>query len=90
MTLEGLHGSVVELDIWATWCLPCREEFPGIEKLRSEFGAQVRFYAISDELPSIVKQFAEANHYGIPMLVDSHREMHRRYGIHKIPALLDH
>jgi peroxiredoxin/outer membrane lipoprotein-sorting protein len=87
VALESLHGNVVVLDFWATWCLPCRVEFPAIEKIRSEFGGAVRFYGVSDESPATVKQFVAEYRYEMPMLLDSNREMHRRYGIHKIPVL---
>jgi len=87
VALQSLHGSVVVLDFWATWCLPCRVEFPAIEKIRSEFGGAVRFYGISDESPATVKKFVEESRYKMPMLLDGNREMHRRYGIHKIPVL---
>jgi peroxiredoxin/outer membrane lipoprotein-sorting protein len=87
VALQSLHGSVVVLDFWATWCVPCRVEFPAIEKIRSEFGEAVRFYGISDESPATVKEFVEEHRYKTPMLLDGNREMHRRYGIHHIPML---
>jgi cytochrome c biogenesis protein CcmG/thiol:disulfide interchange protein DsbE len=88
VALKSLRGSVVTLDFWATWCVPCRMEFPAIEKIRSEFSGAVRFYGISDESLATVKKFTEENHYQMPMLLDSNREIRRRYGIHKIPVLL--
>ena len=88
VALQNLRGSVVVLDFWATWCLPCREEFPALEKIRSEFAGDVRFYGISDESPALVKQFVDEYRYRMPMLLDTRREMRRRYGIHKIPELL--
>ena len=87
VALESLRGSVVVLDFWATWCVPCRVEFPAIEKIRSEFGGAVRFYGISDESLATVKKFVEETGYQMPMLLDNNREMRRRYGIHKIPVL---
>jgi peroxiredoxin/outer membrane lipoprotein-sorting protein len=87
VALQSLHGTVVVLDFWATWCGPCRVEFPALEKMRSEFGGAVRFYGVSDESPAIVKKFIEEYRYQMPTLLDSNREMHRRYGVHKIPVL---
>jgi cytochrome c biogenesis protein CcmG, thiol:disulfide interchange protein DsbE len=37
ISLEQLQGGAVLLNIWATWCLPCREEMPGLEQLHREF-----------------------------------------------------
>ncbi|MBI5233796.1 MAG: TlpA family protein disulfide reductase [Deltaproteobacteria bacterium] len=33
VSLDGLKGKVIILHFWATWCKPCKEEFPGFEKL---------------------------------------------------------
>lgn len=38
VTLAGLHGEVVLLNVWATWCYPCRREMPAIEALHRELG----------------------------------------------------
>jgi cytochrome c-type biogenesis protein len=36
VTLKGLQGQVVLLNIWATWCIPCREEMPALQRIYSE------------------------------------------------------
>jgi cytochrome c biogenesis protein CcmG, thiol:disulfide interchange protein DsbE len=35
--LAGLKGSVVLLNVWATWCIPCRREVPELQALHQEF-----------------------------------------------------
>ena len=40
VSLAELGGRVVLLNFWATWCLECRPEMPGIERLYREFGPQ--------------------------------------------------
>ncbi len=40
VTLSGLKGSVVLLEFWATWCPPCRESIPGIERLHRAYGGK--------------------------------------------------
>ena len=37
LTLSALKGKVVFINFWATWCPPCREEMPTIQKLRTHF-----------------------------------------------------
>ncbi|MDB4882045.1 MAG: alkyl hydroperoxide reductase/Thiol specific antioxidant/Mal allergen [Gemmatimonadetes bacterium] len=39
-TLADYKGKVVLLNVWATWCEPCRVEMPSIEKLHREFGSR--------------------------------------------------
>jgi cytochrome c biogenesis protein CcmG/thiol:disulfide interchange protein DsbE len=39
-TLDDYKGKVVLLNVWATWCEPCKVEMPSIEKLHREFGSQ--------------------------------------------------
>lgn len=37
MTLSDLHGKVVILNFWATWCPPCRAEMPAIQQIYQEY-----------------------------------------------------
>lgn len=39
-TLADYEGKVVLLNVWATWCPPCKDEMPSIERLHREFGSQ--------------------------------------------------
>lgn len=36
--LAGFRGRTVLLNIWATWCAPCREEMPALDRLQAELG----------------------------------------------------
>ncbi len=40
LSLAELQGEAVLLNIWATWCVPCREEMPGLQRLHEELGAE--------------------------------------------------
>jgi peroxiredoxin/outer membrane lipoprotein-sorting protein len=85
--LSSFRGKVVVLDFWATWCPPCREELPYIEKLRSEFTDKVQFFGIDDEDSSTVKDFQRKHNYGLTVLVDQKRTVHRQYGVEAIPTV---
>ena len=56
------NGKILFVNVWATWCVPCREEFPDIIKLRKKFAKRnIEFFGISadypDEVDSKVKPF---------------------------------
>ena len=36
----GLRGKVILIDIWATWCQPCKKEMPGYQKLLDQYGSR--------------------------------------------------
>ncbi len=38
-TLDDWKGKVVLLNLWATWCAPCRKEMPGLARLQAELGS---------------------------------------------------
>jgi thiol-disulfide isomerase/thioredoxin len=40
MTLADFHGRVVLLNIWATWCAPCRQEMPTLDRLQASLGSR--------------------------------------------------
>ena len=39
VTLDDFHGRTVLLNLWATWCVPCRAEMPTLDKLEGELGS---------------------------------------------------
>ncbi len=56
-SLADYKGKVVLLNVWATWCEPCRVEMPSIEKLHREFGPQgLQVVAVSVDDPTAVAQ----------------------------------
>ena len=42
-TLADFEGKYVLLNIWATWCPPCRKELPDLEGLQQELGGMIKF-----------------------------------------------
>jgi thiol-disulfide isomerase/thioredoxin len=51
--IKERKGRLLFLNLWATWCVPCREEFPSINKLSEEF-KDVEFIGISVDFPEEV------------------------------------
>lgn len=40
LTLADWKGRVVLLNLWATWCAPCRHEMPGLDRLQAQLGSE--------------------------------------------------
>ena len=52
-SLSDYSGKIVVLDVWATWCAPCREEVPHLVRLKEELGARgVEVIGLSVEDPT--------------------------------------
>ncbi len=50
--LADFHGKVIVINIWASWCGPCRREVPEYEKVRKEYaGRNVEFIGLTTEDP---------------------------------------
>jgi thiol-disulfide isomerase/thioredoxin len=50
--LEDFHGKIVVINIWASWCGPCRREIPEYEKVRKSYqGRDVEFIGLTTEDP---------------------------------------
>lgn len=70
VSLDGLHGRVVLLNFWATWCGPCEAEMPAMEKLARKLSAEpFTLVAISvDERASDVRAFRDRLSLDFPIL----------------------
>ncbi len=66
------RGSVVLLDVWATWCDPCRDSLPIYADLAKEYGPRgLKVYALNiDEDPNQIAGFVQETKVEVPILVD--------------------
>lgn len=67
VTLASLRGSPVLLNIWATWCPPCRQEMPDLQQLHERYSAEgLRVLGVSTDAAGSDKAVAEfLEEYGV-------------------------
>ncbi|MBA3671842.1 MAG: TlpA family protein disulfide reductase [Gemmatimonadaceae bacterium] len=84
-TLADYRGQVVLVNVWATWCEPCRVEMPSIERLHREYGPRgLKVVAISVDDPADagkVRDFVREYKLTFQVLLDPKRTVSKRYQI---------
>jgi thiol-disulfide isomerase/thioredoxin len=94
-TMSGLtkarsstKGKIVLLNFWATWCPPCRQEIPSIEKLGKEMkGTAFEIFAVSvGEDAATVKAFVAEQKMTFPVYLDPRNTLSRTYASQGIPT----
>ena len=69
-----LKGKVVFINFWASWCPPCRAEFPSIQKFYEKYKSnnQVVFLTVNlDDNPELGKKYLAKENFSVPFLVSS-------------------
>ena len=86
-TLDDLKGKVVVLNFWATWCPPCIEEMPSLEKLHEALASKgLAVVAVSvDERFSDIEQFVDEWNLTFTVLHDNGMKVSRSYQTFKYP-----
>lgn len=86
--LSGLRGKVVVLNVWATWCAPCRDEMPSMERLYQRLrGPNFELLAVSEDEGGAdkVRAFVREVAVTFPVLLDPERQVGTRYGVWGYP-----
>lgn len=88
LSLKDFRGKVVLLNFWASWCVPCREEMPALQRLHQEFSAKgfvvvaVNVKDDREEAAALVKQLK----LSYPILLDPEGEVGLLYGAWGLPT----
>ncbi len=85
-SLQSLHGKVVLVNFWATWCPPCRKEMPDLVALYNRFKDKgLVILAISDEEAGKVNPFVTEQNIPFTILLDPGRKVNELFRIEGIP-----
>lgn len=83
--LNKLHGHVVLLNFWASWCPPCVEELPSLEQLQRDL-PQVQIVAVSmDEDPAAYQRFLKKYSVSLLTVRDGDQRSNGMYGTFRPP-----
>ena len=88
ISLKSLRGKVVFLNFWATWCVPCREEMPTLERLWQERRASLEVLGVNlDTLGAAkVRAFVRELRLTFPILLDPELAVGRKYRVRALPV----
>ena len=85
---KGFRGQLVFLNFFATWCGPCREEMPGMERLyraHREKGFMVLAVNLQ-ESAKMIRPFVESLKLSFPTVMDTDGAVSREYGVRALPV----
>jgi thiol-disulfide isomerase/thioredoxin len=86
--LAAYRGKVVLVNFWATWCEPCRQEMPSIQRLSEKLaGKPFVVLAVNvDEPESRVRNFLKETRFDLPVLLDANKSVTRNWGARLLPV----
>lgn len=91
-SLTDFRGKVVLLNVWATWCGPCRKEMPTLDRLQSELsGPEFEVVALSIDragVDVVNKFYSEIGIENLAVYIDDSAAAMRQLGIVGIPSTL--
>lgn len=84
--LSDLQGKPVLINFWATWCLPCKEEMPVLEKAYEKYGGKLVVLGInSGETEAQIRSFLEEIEISFPVMLDETEAVSDLYFVRNFP-----
>jgi peroxiredoxin len=87
VALETARGHVVLVHFFATWCEPCREELPALNRLAARVNGNVKVLAIAvADADRSVQRFFETTPVDFPILLDRDRTVAKAWSVATLPT----
>jgi len=86
---SDFDGKVVILNFWATWCVPCREEIPGLVELQKQYGDKgvvVVGLSLDQGGPELVKRFVERFKINYPVVMADEKIVKEFGSVEAVPT----
>ncbi len=91
-SLSDFKGKLVLLNLWATWCAPCREEMPALDRLQAKLGGprfEVIALSVDQQGPEMARKFfAEIGVKALPLYIDRTAQAAFKLGAVGLPSTL--
>ena len=87
--LVDYKGKVVLLNFWATWCMPCREEMPGMETLWKKYkeqGLVIAAVSVDEGSRGRIETFSKILDLSFPILLDPESKVSDLYKVSDMPT----
>jgi peroxiredoxin len=87
-TLARYQGKVLVVNFWATWCAPCREEMPSLERLGEllkQDGVVVLAIDFGEPADAVI-EFAKETGISLPLLIDHRGTQAPTWGVRALPT----
>jgi peroxiredoxin len=87
--LHDLHGQVIFLNFWATWCVPCQDEMPALQTFQDEHN-NVVVIGVTDptlgQTEDDIRAFVEAYQLTFPIALSSDQALYIQFDILQLPT----
>ena len=90
VNLDNYHGKLIIVNFWATWCAPCKEEMPSLDRLYQDNNFEnLVVFAVNMEQPNTVKSkkfFTDLNIQKLEIFFDRNLNFVKEFNLRGVPT----